>query len=142
MVSEDSPSKHADHVLDELFRLPVKSLESRISRIESELKERMRLQDQTVSEIGTHKRSLKGALFRLRYAPEMARGPLRNQLLGVETLRWTELRSALKDTSDLNESLQKTREELNTAIRKRSLIMYGIDDTVLDSETGSRDSND
>ena len=119
--------KEGNDIIDTLFRLPVKNLESRIKHIEREINSRQKISDKTLSALFTHQTRLKGQLKRLKYLSALSESfivtrDFTRQVVHLEEAATNEITSCFRDISSLSEKLQEAREELALEQQKLRLM--------------------
>ena len=116
-----------------LLRLPKQGLETRITRLEEEMGVRQKLNNTTLSSLGTKKLQLEDRLGRTRYArnPDQARRDNESQLLAIEDLKRREALDNFEARFRLAEQLEQAQQELDEQRQRLKLI---------DSETADHHS--
>lgn len=126
-------NSHENHryLVDTLLSLPVKNLEARVSQLESDIKVRSSISDQTLSKLGTSRLAVEDKLCRLQYS-EVAGSSSSNQAsfaaqaLRIDTMIFDEIRACFRDTFELREKLTQAKEELSLASSKFGLVSKAL----------------
>ena len=114
-----------DEIVSTLLKIPAKNLEERIELIESEIRERKKLGNDGLAQLGTQQLHLDEKMRQLRYSTE--RGDtfsknLKFQFINLESQKMKEMIGCFKDVSWLKQRLQEAKEDLEMEKHKSKLL--------------------
>lgn len=117
----------ADRSLDELLALDKANLEARIERLESEIEERKRLSDETLTTLANERLRLNDTIWKMRYLSHFdtaftGKTTLMAQRQQIERLSAEEKIARFKDLSQLEYNRQRARERLEQERKLRELL--------------------
>ena len=121
------PEKEDNDIIEDILRLPKNNLEARIKQLERDIKSRLELKDNVLTNLENNQIKLEDQLWRFRYISPftdafLANRDLQSQLQRLNSLKINEQVSCFQDIQKLREKLQFTREELETAKKKFKLV--------------------
>ncbi len=117
-----------DKIVDTLLGLPVKNLEDRIKRIETEVAMRRVLLNGALSSLGTHQLRLEERIRQMHYRSAVDGSVLARKTALEQDMARTEFRkidewlSYFSDVIKIQMQLQQTREDLALEQEKRRLV--------------------
>ena len=100
-------------VVDDLLKQPVKNLEDRVKQLENEIKDRLNLNIDTLSKLGTQQLFFKERARQLHYtAPFTTKSQFEIETARLEVQKNREMLDCFRDISRLQEQLRESTEEL------------------------------
>ena len=117
-----------DKIVDTLLGLPVKNLEDRIKRIETEVAMRRVLLNGALSSLGTHQLRLEERIRQMHYRSAVDGSALARKTALEQEMARTEFRKIdewlayFKDMIGLQEQLQQAQEDIELEKQKRRLV--------------------
>ena len=114
-----------DELVSALLRIPAKNLEERIELIESEIREREKLSNDGLAQLGTQQLHLDENIRQVRYTTSWGDTFSKNlkfQFINLEIQKMKEMIGCFKDVSWLKQRLQEAREELEMEKQKSKLL--------------------
>ena len=121
------PEKEDNDIIEDILKLPKRNLEARIKQLELDIKSRLELNDNVLTNLENNQIRLEDQLWRFRYISPftdafLANRDLQSQLQRLNSLKINEQVSCFQDIQELREKLQFAREELETAKKKFKLV--------------------
>ena len=107
------------------MRIPAKNLEVRIELIEGEIRERKKLSNDGLVQLGTQQLQIDEKIKQLRYTTNWGDTFSRNlkfQFINLEIQKMNEMIGCFKDVSWLKQRLQEAKEELEMEKQKSKLL--------------------
>ena len=114
-----------DELVSALLRIPAKNLEERIELIESEIRERKKLSNDGLAQLGTQQLHLDEKIRQLRYSTDWENTFSRNlkfQFINLDIQKMKEMIACFKDVSWLKQRLQEAKEDLEMEKQKSKLL--------------------
>ena len=114
-----------DEIVGALLNLPAKNLEERIGLIEGEIRERKKLSNDGLAQLGTQQLHLDQKIRQIRYTADWGdtfSNNLKFQVINLEIQKMNELIGCFKDISWLKQRLQEAKEELEMEKQKAKLL--------------------
>ena len=114
-----------EELVSALLRLPAKNLEVRIELIEGEIRERKRLSNDGLVQLGTEQLQIDEKMRQVRYTTNWGDTFSRNlkfQSINLEIQKMKEMIGCFKDVSWLKQRLQEAKEELEMEMQKSNLL--------------------
>ena len=114
-----------DELVSALLRIPAKNLEERIELIESEIRERKKLSNDGLAQLGTQQLHLDEKIRQLRYSTDWENTFSRNlkfQFINLDIQKMKEMIACFKDVSWLKQMLQEAKEDLEMEKQKSKLL--------------------
>ncbi len=110
-------SEYYPDLVDALIRIPVKSLEKRVSELEGEIETRKSIRDSIMSELSTKALQMQDRLQLFRYLNVFDSGfraisEIKNQVLKINDMKINETINCFRDLSKLAEKLHEVSLEL------------------------------
>ena len=114
-----------DDLVSALLRIPAKKLEVRIELIEGEIRERKKLSNEGLVQLGTQQLNLDEKIRQLHYTTNLGDTFSKNlkfQFINLEIQKMKEMIGCFKDVSWLKQRLQEAKEELEMEKQKSKLL--------------------
>ena len=114
-----------DDLVNALLRIPAKNLEVRIELIEGEIRERKKLSNDGLVQLGTEQLQIDEKIKQVRYTTNWGDTFSRNlkfQFINLEIQKMKEMIGCFKDVSWLKQRLQEAKEELEMEKHKSKLL--------------------
>ena len=114
-----------EELVSALLRLPAKNLEVRIELIEGEIRERKKLSNEGLLQLGTQQLQIDEKIKQVRYTTNLGDTFSRNlkfQFINLEIQKMKEMIGCFKDVSWLRQRLQEAKEELEMEKQKSKLL--------------------
>ena len=114
-----------DELVSALLRIPAKNLEERIRLIEGEIRERKKLSNDGLVQLGTEQLQIDEKIRQVRYTTNWGDTFSRNlkfQFINLEIQKMKEMIGCFKDVSWLKQRLQEAKEELEMEKQKSKLL--------------------
>ena len=114
-----------EDLVSALLRIPAKNLEERIELIESEIRERKKLSNNGLLQLGTQQLQIDEKIKQVRYTTNWGDTFSKNlkfQFINLEIQKMKEMIGCFKDVSWLKQRLQEAKEELEMEKQKSKLL--------------------
>ncbi len=114
-----------DEIVSALLKIPANNLEERIRLIESEIRERKKLSNEGLAQLGTQQLHLDEKIRQLRYTTDWGDTFSKNlkfQFINLEIQKMKEMIGCFKDVSWLKQRLQEAKEDLEMEKHKSKLL--------------------
>ena len=114
-----------DDLVNALLRIPAKNLEVRIELIEGEIRERKKLSNDGLVQLGTEQLQIDEKIKQVRYTTKWGDTVSKNlkfQFINLEIQKMKEMIGCFKDVSWLKQRLQEAKEELEMEKHKSKLL--------------------
>ncbi len=114
-----------EELVSALLRIPAKNLEERIELIESEIRERKKLSNDGLAQLGTQQLHLDEKMRQLHYSTDWGDTFSKNlkfQFINLEIQKMNEMIGCFKDISWLKQRLQEAKEDLEMEKQKSKLL--------------------
>ena len=123
--NEKNRDDEDEELVSALLKLPAKNLEERIELIEGEIRERKKLSNEGLVQLGTQQLHLDEKIRQLHYTTNLGDTFSRNlkfQFINLEIQKMKEMIGCFKDVSWLKQRLQEAKEELEMEKQKSKLL--------------------